>query len=193
MRVLHHFALSLALVSSLSLADGLDQLRIWLADTAPMRANFTKMVADKGLGPDTSVLLGERSMTGVFLLQRPGTFRMEYSQPNWLMYAGNREEIMGGDGRRNKLDRWPLDHVLGSFPEAYLVNPEKLADAFTLTDAPDHDGLEWVTALPRQADTPFRRIELGLAEQQLRRMVSTNRYGQRVTYIFDRFRPCPPL
>ena len=126
MRALHHLTLSLTLLSGMTLADGLDQLKIWLADTTPMRASFTKTVAEKSLGPEISSLFGEHHMEGDFLLQRPGTFRMEYRQPNWLMYVGNPQEIMGGDGRRNKMDIWPLDSALSSFPEAYLANPDKL-------------------------------------------------------------------
>ncbi|NLR73993.1 outer membrane lipoprotein carrier protein LolA [Leeia aquatica] len=193
MRALHHLALSLTLLSGMTLADGLDQLNAWLTDTTPMRARFTKAVAEKGLGPEVSSLFGEHRMEGDFLLQRPGLFRMEYRQPNWLMYVGNPQDIMGGDGRRNKMERWPLESALGSFPEAYLANPDKLQQAFTLTAAKAHDGLEWVLALPRQAHSPFRRIELGLAEQQVRQMVTVNRYGQRTHYVFDRFQPCPPL
>jgi len=54
-----------------------------------------------------------------------------------------------------------------------------------LSDAGEHDGLNWVAVEPRAGDSDFRRARLGFVHGDLTRMILEDKLGQTATVIFD--------
>ena len=68
-----------------------------------------------------------------------------------------------------------------------------LDDSFELADAGEQDGLAWAEARPRQTESGFESLRIGLADGQLRRMEMRDHFGQTTVIRFTRLRANPAL
>jgi outer membrane lipoprotein carrier protein len=80
-----------------------------------------------------------------------------------------------------------LDRALGSTPAALLAGDSALDANFDLVDAGNRDGLEYVEAKPRTADTGFERVRIGFANNVPRTMELKDTFGNVTTLTFGRF------
>lgn len=154
-----------------------------------------------------SVVLGAarrpQLSSGRFAFERPGRFRwvVENPYPQLLVSDGGRLWIWDED--LNQLTIQELGDALGNTPAAILAGEGALEQAFELTDEGVHEGLAWVRAVPRQSDSSFESMRLGLTEGVLLQMELRDHFGQLTTIEFvfqhlggalapDLFRFTPP-
>jgi outer membrane lipoprotein-sorting protein len=78
-------------------------------------------------------------------------------------------------------------------PAAILFGSGALDDNFELADAGEQDGLAWAEARPRQTESGFESLRIGLADGQLRRMEMRDHFGQTTVIRFTRLRANPAL
>ncbi|HLW13585.1 MAG TPA: outer-membrane lipoprotein carrier protein LolA, partial [Casimicrobiaceae bacterium] len=64
---------------------------------------------------------------------------------------------------------------------------------FTLVAGGEGDGLEYVDATPKAADSQFKRIRLGFADDLPRKMQLTDAFGQTTDLTFSDVRRNPKL
>ena len=79
--------------------------------------------------------------------------------------------------------------MLGQTPAALLASGadlRTLQQAFTLSNAPDTDGLRWVLAVPKGEDAPLQAVRIGFRNGQLAALVILDRFGQRSHIAFER-------
>lgn len=169
-----------ALFSSASVAaDGIAQLRQFVAGTRAAQGEFEQVVhSASGRKPQQA--------SGSFAFSRPGRFRWSYEHPYQQLLVGDGERLWSWDADLAQATVRPLGDALGSTPAAVLVGSSDLETAFELSEAGSVDGLAWVNARPRQADSGFESMRLGFAGGQLRRMEMRDSFGQNTVIVFTR-------
>ena len=178
-------ALALA-ASAAAYADGLAQLKAFNETTKSGKTAFTQTVVAKGQAqPKVS--------RGTFSFQRPGKFRWAYEKPFEQLIVGDGERLWIYDRDLNQVIVRKLDRALGSTPAALLSGGGALEANFELTDGGRRDGLDFVEAKPRTADTGFERVRIGLANNLPRAMELKDTLGNVTTLRFDAFERNTPL
>ena len=186
----------LLLLPVLACAAGVERFQAYLRSTQTASADFEQQVFDR------EKKLVQRSR-GSFTLQRPGRFRWSYAQPYAQLIVGDGKRVWIYDEDLNQVTVRAMAKALGSTPAALLAGAADVERAFELTDAGQRDGLEWVEAKPRERETGFERIRLGLSTTGVQAMELTDHFGQTTLLRFsniarnpkvdpDAFRFVPP-
>lgn len=166
-------------------ASGLDQLHAFLDQTKAARGVFAQSVTGKsGRKPQQSA--------GSFALQRPGKFRWHYERPYAQLLVSDGEKLWSFDPDLNQVTVRKLGKALGSSPAALLAGGD-LEQNFVLKEAGAAEGLEMVDATPKDSDSTFERVRIGLKDNLPRLMEIRDNFGQVTTLIFTEFHANPPL
>jgi outer membrane lipoprotein carrier protein len=176
-------------------ADAVDALRAFVAGTRSGSAEFSQVVTP----PD-----GTRAKTssGRFEFARPDRFRFDYAKPYPQTIVSDGRTLWMHDPDLNQVTVRRVDQALGATPAALLAG-EDLARDFTLEAQPDRDGLAWVRATPKAADSGFQWMDVGFRGRELAAVEILDRFGQRtrltlqglqagVALPVERFRFVPP-
>ena len=166
--------------STVAHADGLAQLKAFHETTKSGKTAFRQSVAAKGQAE-------MKESTGTFSFQRPGKFRWAYATPFEQLIVGDGERVWVYDRDLNQVIVRKLDRALGSTPAALLAGGGALETNFELTDGGKRDGLEFVEAKPRAADTGFERVRIGFANNVPRAMELKDTLGNVTTLRFEAF------
>lgn len=165
---------------------GLDQLHAFLAGAKSGKATFRQVVAPKGRS-------AAQESAGTFTFQRPGKFRWLYEQPYEQLIVGDGSKLWIYDRDLNQVIVRTLDVALGGSPAALLAGDNALEKHFTLADAGRADGLEFIDARPKAADSGFERVRIGFRDNLPRRMEMTDAFGNLTTLDFGSFERNPAL
>ena len=161
-----------------SQAAALERFQAYLKSTQSATANFEQKVVDKNGKP-------VQESRGSFVLQRPGKFRWTYSKPHPQVIVGDGERVWIHDPDLNQVTVRKLARAIGSTPAALLSGSAEIDKAFELSDAGAKDGLEWVEAKPRDKETGFERIRLGLSAEGVEAMELVDNFGQTTQLRFS--------
>lgn len=160
--------------------SGVVQLEQFVARTRQAAGSFEQTVtASYGRRPQVS--------SGTFVFMRPGKFRWVYERPYPQLLVSDGERMWSWDEDLNQATVRVLNDALGSTPAAVLTGDGALERDFELADAGSADGLQWVVAMPRQADSGFESMRLGLAEGMLHKMELRDNFGQITVIAFTAF------
>jgi outer membrane lipoprotein carrier protein len=176
-------------------ADAVGALREFSRDVKSARASFTQVVT----APDGKK---QKTSTGTFELARPDRFRFAYVKPYPQLIVSDGQKVWIHDADLNQVTTRPADQALGATPAALLAG-SALDKDFELAALPDADGLAWVQAKPRAADSTYRSIRIGFRAKQLAAIEILDSFGQRSRLDFqdlttntplapERFRFTPP-
>ena len=165
------FALAL---TSAAHAGGVDRLKAFIAGAKTAEADFTQTVADKS-GRVT------QQASGKMAFARPGKFRWDYSAPYEQVIVGDGDKLWLYDTDLNQVTVKPLGDVIAGTPAALLAGDNAIEKYFSLKDAGERDGLEWLEATPKNKDTTFQRIRMGFKGDVLMQMELYDFFGQRTT------------
>jgi outer membrane lipoprotein carrier protein len=161
-------------------ADGLAQLKAFNDATKSGKVTFQQTVAGKGQS-------APKESTGTFAFQRPGKFRWTYEKPFEQVIVGDGEKLWIYDKDLNQVIVRKMDRALGATPAALLAGGGALENNFTLTDGGSRDGVEWVEAKPKTADTGFELVRIGLAGNAPKAMELRDTFGNVTTLRFGAF------
>ena len=178
--------LAAALTAPLAGASGLDQLHAFLEGTQTAQGSFRQIVVNKDRRTT-------QTTSGTFAFQRPGRFRWTYDKPFDQLIVGDGEKVWVHDRDLNQVIVRKLDAALGATPAALLAGDNALEKNFTLVAGGAGDGLEYVNATPKAAESQFTRIRLGFADNLPRRMDLTDAFGQTTQLTFGELRRNPKL
>lgn len=176
-------------------ADAVAALQDFVRNARSGSAEFTQVVTPAD---------GTRAKTssGRFDFARPDRFRFDYSKPYPQTLVSDGRTLWMHDPDLNQVTVRRVDKALGATPAALLAG-EDLARDFTLAAQPDRDGLAWVRATPKSADSGFQWMAVGFKGQALQAVEILDRFGQRTvltlqglkanaTLAPERFRFVPP-
>jgi outer membrane lipoprotein carrier protein len=179
--------LTLLVLPVASLAAATDKLKTFIASTHSAQANFTQEVQDKS---------GKRiqSASGTMQFERPGKFRWEYRKPYEQLIVGDGKKFWMYDIDLNQVTVKKLDAALGSSPAALLSGNNEIERGFALKDLDDRDGLEWLQATPKSAETTFEKILMAFnAKSELVVMELHDAFGHRTVLRFSEMKSNPSL
>jgi outer membrane lipoprotein carrier protein len=171
----------LALISILFLQNAnsasLERFQSYLRTTQSARADFEQKVFDK-----TGKLVQESR--GNFAFLRPGRFRWTYLKPPQVI-VGDGDRVWIHDADLNQVTVRRVSRVLGATPAALLAGASDIEKAFDLTEAGTKDGLEWLEAKPREKESSFERIRLGMGTSGIDAMELLDHFGQTTVLRFS--------
>ena len=180
-------SLLLTLTLNTAHAGASDKLKTFIASSQSGQANFTQVVHDKK---------GKKiqSASGTMQFVRPGKFRWVYQKPYEQIIVGDGAKFWLYDVDLNQVTVKKLDAALGSSPAALLSGNNEIERAFTLQDTGNKDGLDWLDATAKAADTGFDKITMGFNEQgELVVMELRDTFGLQTELRFSKMQRNPQL
>ena len=144
-------------------AGGLESLEIFVKTVKTGRADFTQVVTAPAKDGQTP---RAKTSSGTFEFARPNRFSFIYKKPFEQSIVADGQTLWLYDVDLNQVTARKQAQVLGSTPAALIAAAPDLralqAD-FTLADAPDKDGLQWVAATPKSKDGQLQSRRVGFA------------------------------
>ncbi len=153
-------------------------LEIWLAELSSVEGKFVQQVYD----PEHRIL---QHSSGHFSIQRPGKFRWHYQKPYEQLVVSNGRELFIYDKDLEQVTVKDLGEEKVALPALLLSHDGQLADSFEIQPLQDEGRIIRFLLLPRQAGSPFTRIELGFADGKLRKMVLSDHLEQSTEIEFQ--------
>ncbi len=125
-----------------------------------------------------------QSAEGDVALNKPGRFRWQYTQPYPQLILADGEYLWIYDEELLQASAKPIDEALGNAPIMLLTNIRPLHQDFEIKEAATRDGLNWVELIPLVQDTEFYRIQIGLDENNVRKMELYDHFSQKTVIEF---------
>jgi outer membrane lipoprotein carrier protein len=175
-----------ALASSAE-ASALEQFKTFVSGTKSARGEFSQQQVRATPGKVAPV------STGTFVFARPGKFVWTYQKPYEQLLQADGDTLYIFDKDLNQVTTRKLGNALGSSPAAILFGSNDLEKNFTLSEAGTHDGLEWLDAKPKNKDTSFEQISIGLKNGVPEAMDLKDAFGQTSKLKFTNFQRNPAL
>lgn len=156
-------------------AGAVEDLKQFLNETKTFRAEFSQAVVGKsGRKPQQS--------SGVVSISRPGKLRWEIIKPYPQLVVGDGEKFWIYDQELAQVTIKKAGQTLGSTPAALLSGNNDLERNFSLKELPDAEGLSWLEATPKNADSGFDKVRVGLAGKVIKVMELHDSFGQ-ITHL----------
>ena len=173
---------ALLLISQGVHAGAIDKLHQFLESTKTLRAGFTQIVVAKnGARPQQS--------SGVMIFSRPGKFRWQIEKPYSQLLVSDGEKVWIYDPDLRQVTVKKVGNALGGTPAALLAGESggksTLEKSFTLREAGEREGLEWVEAVPKSQESGFEKLRLGFAGSDLKAMELLDNFGQTTSLYFS--------
>jgi outer membrane lipoprotein carrier protein len=168
-------------------AGGLESLELFVKTVKSGKADFTQTVtapAKEGRSART------KTSSGTFEFSRPQRFRFDYKKPFAQSIVADGQTLWLLDVDLNQVTARKQAQALASSPAALIASASDLravqAD-FTLTDAPDDDGQQWVSAVPKGKDSPLQSVRVGFRDGALTTLEILDTFGQQSVMRFSAF------
>jgi chaperone LolA len=174
------FVLFVLALTGAAHAGGVDRLKAFIAGAKTAEADFTQTVADKS-GRIT------QQASGKMAFARPGKFRWDYAAPYEQVIVGDGVKLWLYDADLEQVTVKSLGDVIAGTPAALLAGDNSIEKYFSLKNAGEAGGLEWLEATPKTRDTTFERIRMGFKGDVLVQMELYDFFGQRTTLKLSRF------
>ena len=178
--------LALPLAAPPAGATGLAQLRAFLDGTRTSQGTFRQAVASK-------TRPAVQNSGGTFAFARPGKFRWTYEKPHKQLLVADGTKLWIHDPDLNQVTVKRVDRAISSTPAALLAGRDDITALFTLRDAGTSGGLNWVEATPKEPDTGFERVRLGLQGKTLAAMELNDQLGGRTLLRFSDLKANAPV
>ena len=185
---------ALLLVSHVASAGAIDRLHQFLDTTKTLRAAFSQIViAKNGKRPQQS--------SGVMIFARPGKFRWQIEKPYSQLLVGDGDKVWMYDPELKQVTVKKVGNALGGTPAALLAGESggkgsgksTLEKDFTLREAGEREGLEWVEAIPKTQESGFEKLLLGFAGSDLKAMELFDNFGQTTSLYFTNIERNPSI
>lgn len=168
-------------------SSALEQFKSFVAGTKSARGDFSQQQVRSTPGKVAPV------STGTFVFARPGKFVWTYQKPYEQLLQADGDMLYVFDKDLNQVTTRKLGNALGSSPAAILFGSNDLEKNFTLSEAGTRDGLEWLDAKPKNKDTSFEQISIGLKNGVPEAMDLKDAFGQTSKLRFTNFQRNPAL
>jgi outer membrane lipoprotein carrier protein len=143
-------------------SDGQALLGQFLQQVRSGRALFTQTVTSV---PKAGMPPRVKTSSGTLEFQRPGRFRFMYRKPFEQTLVADGQTLWLHDVDLNQVTARKQAQVLGNTPLALITSAGQISELeaqFRLQTEPGRDGLQWVKATPKAADTQIQQVLAGL-------------------------------
>lgn len=154
------------------------QLKTFLTNTKNLTANFKQVAFDEA---------GKEKQTsyGVFNLSRPGKFRWNYQKPFLQEIVSNAGKVWFYDADLEQVTIKKLDKSMGSTPALLLTGDVEIEKEFSIEKQGDDEGLQWIKLVPKNPESNFKYVLIGLNEGSLAGMELNDNFGQLTRIYFS--------
>jgi outer membrane lipoprotein carrier protein len=190
--------LALLLVASHAFASGTEQLKAFVAQVHAARGDFTQQEikapgkANNGASATTMPTTGAAS-SGTFMFARPGKFIWSYEKPYAQILQADGDKLYIYDKDLNQVTVRSLGGSLGASPAAILFGSNDLNKNFTLRDAGEKGGIDWLELTPKAKDTQFESVGIGFKDGNLQAMELHDVFGNVTLLTFSNIQKNPPI
>jgi outer membrane lipoprotein carrier protein len=180
------FFLSLLLLSAVATSQAqetpVERLKKALQSVTSLQAGFTQMTYDQ---------LGnvDHRGTGTFYLQKPGKFRWDYKEPFHQEVVTSGGKVWFYDADLEQVTVKKVDAAIGSTPALLLTGEISVMDNFTLENQGENEGLSWVRLIPKNEDSGFKHITVGLEKESIVGMELADNFGHLTRIYFQDIKP----
>lgn len=184
-----------ALAAGLLLAGGarasaLEQFKSFVSTTKAAKGEFIQRQVKNTAGEKAKV---STPASGTFVFARPGKFIWTYTKPYEQVLQADGDKLYIYDKDLNQVTVKKLGDALGSSPAAILFGSNDLEKNFTLSEVGAKDGAEMLRAVPKNKDTSFEEILIGLKDGTLVSMELKDSFGQSSLLTFKGIEKNPAL
>ncbi len=162
------------------------QLKSFLASTATLTADFKQVTLNEDGQADSS-------SEGKFYLSRPGKFRWSYKKPFIQEIISSVGKVWFYDADLEQVTIKKLDDSLGSTPALLLSGEIELEQNFILQQQGVDEDLLWIKLVPKNEESGFKYILIGLDNGVLGGMELSDNFGQLTRIYFTKVKVNPPL
>lgn len=154
------------------------RLRNFLAKASSLQADFRQVVVDeKGAAG--------KSSSGEFYLQRPGKFRWDYTKPYAQEIVSNGGKVWFYDKDLAQVTAKKLNDAIGSTPALLLSGEMALEKNFSIQSQEKEEGMYWIKLIPKEEDSGFKYVLIGLDGDMLSGMELADNFGQLTRIYFS--------
>ncbi|WP_411725697.1 outer membrane lipoprotein chaperone LolA [Methyloglobulus sp.] len=154
------------------------QLKVFLKVSKSLFADFKQVLIDEAGNPT-------QASQGVFYLQRPGKFRWDYQKPFQQQIVSNSGKVWFYDSDLEQVTVKKVDESLGSTPALLLSGDVSLEDNYTMENQGTDGDLQWVKLFPKNQDSSFKYVLIGLSKGTLAGMELSDNFGQLTRIYFS--------
>lgn len=149
----------------------IEQLKAFGVNVTAAEGSFTQ----RTLGPQGQTAPDQK---GHFVFERPGKFRWQVTQPYSQLVLTDGKDLFQYDPDLAQVTVRAVGGALGDSPAAVLFGNGKIEESFTLKNLSDRDGLAWLSAVPKQADSGLRQIDIGMRDGMPAQLLLKDGFGQ---------------
>ncbi len=164
----------------------IQQLKSFLASTRGLTANFKQVTLTENGQPN-------QTSEGEFFLSRPGKFRWSYKKPFIQEIVSSTGKVWFYDADLEQVTVKKLDDSLGSTPALLLSGEIELEKNFILQAQGKDKDLLWIKLSPKNEDSGFKYILIGLNNGILGGMELSDNFGQMTQIYFTDVKINPQL
>ncbi|MBK7470381.1 MAG: outer membrane lipoprotein chaperone LolA [Betaproteobacteria bacterium] len=179
-------AVTLLALAGPARAGAVEEFRAFTTQTRSARGDFSQVVVDRA----GKVL---REASGTFSLSRPGKFRWTYVKPYAQLLVGDGQKVWIYDTDLNQVTIRAMDQTLSATPAALLAGSQDFEKVFAVEDLPPADGLTWLGAKPRAAESGLESARIGFNKGTLEKLEFVDSFGQRTIITVSKFEKNPAL
>ncbi len=173
-------------------ANGLESLENFVKTVKSGKSEFQQTVTSPARAPNPS---GDaagsapriKTSSGSFEFQRPGKFKFQYKKPFEQLILADGTSLWIYDADLNQATQRKQSTAFANTPAALIASATDLSalrTEFTLESAPEKDGLNWVSARPKAADSTLQTVRIGFKGDALQQLDITDSFGQRSVINF---------
>ncbi len=159
-------------------ASGLESLDEFVRTIKTAKTEFTQVVTAPAKGAQAPRV---KTSTGTFEFSRPNQFKFVYRKPFEQTIVADGQTLWLYDVDLNQVTSRKQAQVLNATPAALIATASDLkalqAD-FSLANAPDKDGQQWVTATPKSKDGQVQNVRIGFKDGGLASLEILDSFGQ---------------
>ena len=162
------------------------QLQAFLKASKSLTADFKQVLINEAGDP-------YQTSHGIFYLQRPGKFRWDYLKPFQQQIVSTSGKVWFYDTDLEQVTVKKLDESVGSTPALLLSGNISLDDNFTMQDQGVDGDMQWIKLLPKNQESSFKYILIGLNKGTLGGMELSDNFGQLTRIYFSNVVLNPPI
>ena len=181
---------SLSLCTAAALAEPIDQLRQFLAQTTSARGEFTQQSQRQGASASKGAWELSR---GSFEFLRPGKFRWTYSSPYEQLIISDGVHLFLYDKDLNQVTIKKLAGALPASPASILFGSNDFERDFKVQNDGETDGIDWIRAIPSGKESLFASIRIGFRDSMPVAMQLRDSFGQSTQLAFEHLQRNPAL
>jgi outer membrane lipoprotein carrier protein len=170
-------------------AGGLEQFKTFVSGTHSAKGDFVQR--------QMKVVNGEMKLSdqssGTFMFARPGKFIWLYQKPFEQLLQADGEKMYLYDKDLNQVTTRLLGNALSSSPAAILFGSNDLESNFTLKDVGQKDAMDWLQAVPKDKDSTFTLISIGMQNGMPREMDLRDNFGKTTIILLQNVERNPAL